>query len=162
VQFFRHGSDIPEHLLQAHEDGPVVFFYGAGISYPRAADRLSRPDGQAALPSPFGHTQSRAVVRHQEGSSTLPSVCWNRSRGWLGNPEQLFGSNSEYRPHSFKRYGHARCPADADTKPRGSTPGSSPSASPIACRRWRWAACRRRSRSDVHLTAKSSAASANG
>lgn len=34
MQFVRHGPDIPERLLQAHEDGRVVFFCGAGISYP--------------------------------------------------------------------------------------------------------------------------------
>lgn len=34
MQFVRHGPDIPERLLQAHEDGCVVFFCGAGISYP--------------------------------------------------------------------------------------------------------------------------------
>lgn len=33
-QFVRNGPDIPESLLQAHEDGRVVFFCGAGISYP--------------------------------------------------------------------------------------------------------------------------------
>ena len=34
MQFVRHGPDIPERLLQAHEDGRVVFFCGAGVSYP--------------------------------------------------------------------------------------------------------------------------------
>ena len=34
MQFFKDGPDIPEHLLEAHEDGEVVFFCGAGISYP--------------------------------------------------------------------------------------------------------------------------------
>lgn len=34
MQFVRHGPDIPERLLQAHEDRRVVFFCGAGISYP--------------------------------------------------------------------------------------------------------------------------------
>ncbi|MES2237267.1 MAG: anti-phage defense-associated sirtuin Dsr1 [Pseudomonadota bacterium] len=34
MQFVRHGPDIPERLLQAHEEGRVVFFCGAGISYP--------------------------------------------------------------------------------------------------------------------------------
>jgi len=34
VQFITNGPDIPEALLQAHEDGRVVFFCGAGISYP--------------------------------------------------------------------------------------------------------------------------------
>lgn len=34
MQLVQKGPDIPEHLLQAHEDGRVVFFCGAGISYP--------------------------------------------------------------------------------------------------------------------------------
>ncbi len=34
MQFIKRGPDIPEALLQAHEDGRVVFFCGAGISYP--------------------------------------------------------------------------------------------------------------------------------
>ena len=32
--FVANGPDIPESLLQAHEEGRVVFFCGAGISYP--------------------------------------------------------------------------------------------------------------------------------
>ena len=34
MQFIEGGPDIPERLLQAHEDGRVVFFCGAGISRP--------------------------------------------------------------------------------------------------------------------------------
>lgn len=34
MQFITHGPDIPDALLQAHEEGNVVFFCGAGISYP--------------------------------------------------------------------------------------------------------------------------------
>lgn len=34
MQFIKGGPDIPERLLQAHEDGRVVIFCGAGISYP--------------------------------------------------------------------------------------------------------------------------------
>ncbi|MCW8127556.1 anti-phage defense-associated sirtuin Dsr1 [Microbulbifer halophilus] len=34
MQFVRGGPDIPERLLEAHEEGRVVFFCGAGISYP--------------------------------------------------------------------------------------------------------------------------------
>jgi hypothetical protein len=33
MQFITNGPDIPESLLQAHEEGRVVFFCGAGISY---------------------------------------------------------------------------------------------------------------------------------
>lgn len=34
MQFVANGPDIPDRLLQAHEDGGVVLFCGAGISYP--------------------------------------------------------------------------------------------------------------------------------
>ncbi|MFX1739842.1 SIR2 family protein [Paraburkholderia sp. A1RI_3L] len=34
MQFVTNGPDIPNALLQAHEEGRVVFFCGAGISYP--------------------------------------------------------------------------------------------------------------------------------
>lgn len=34
MQFVANGPEIPEQLLQAHEEGRVVFFCGAGISYP--------------------------------------------------------------------------------------------------------------------------------
>jgi len=32
VQFITNGPDTPDALLQAHEDGRVVFFCGAGIA----------------------------------------------------------------------------------------------------------------------------------
>ncbi len=34
MQFIKNGPDIPERLLRAHEEGRVVFFCGAGISFP--------------------------------------------------------------------------------------------------------------------------------
>lgn len=34
MQFIKSGPDIPELLIQEHEEGRVVFFCGAGISYP--------------------------------------------------------------------------------------------------------------------------------
>lgn len=34
MQFITDGPEIPDALLQAHEEGRVVFFCGAGISYP--------------------------------------------------------------------------------------------------------------------------------
>ncbi len=33
MQFIKNGPDVPERLIQAHEDGRVVLFCGAGISY---------------------------------------------------------------------------------------------------------------------------------
>lgn len=34
MQFIKNGPDVPTELLEAHEEGNVVFFCGAGISYP--------------------------------------------------------------------------------------------------------------------------------
>ncbi len=39
--FVTNGPDIPERLLQAHEEGRVVFFCGAGISYPAGLPSFS-------------------------------------------------------------------------------------------------------------------------
>ena len=33
MQYIPNGPDIPEALIEAHEDGNVVFFCGAGVSY---------------------------------------------------------------------------------------------------------------------------------
>ena len=55
MQFVRNGPDIPERLLQAHEDGRVVFFCGAGISRPVLPDFAGLVD---KLYAEFGVTQS--------------------------------------------------------------------------------------------------------
>lgn len=34
MQFIENGPNIPDELLEAHEEGRVVFFCGAGVSYP--------------------------------------------------------------------------------------------------------------------------------
>ncbi|WP_447507700.1 anti-phage defense-associated sirtuin Dsr1 [Acinetobacter lactucae] len=34
MQFINNGPDVPDELLQAHEEGRVIFFCGAGISVP--------------------------------------------------------------------------------------------------------------------------------
>lgn len=54
MQFVTHGPDIPDALLQAHEDGRVVFFCGAGASYPAGlpgfkglVDEIYRRNGTA-------------------------------------------------------------------------------------------------------------------
>ena len=45
MQFVTNGPDVPERLLQAHEDRQVVFFCGAGISVPAG---LPKFDGLVA------------------------------------------------------------------------------------------------------------------
>ena len=52
MQFIENGPDIPEHLLQAHEDGKVVFFCGAGISYPAGL-----PDFKELVIKLYGNTR---------------------------------------------------------------------------------------------------------
>lgn len=41
VQFISNGPDIPNELVQAHEEGRVVFFCGAGISFPAGLPSFS-------------------------------------------------------------------------------------------------------------------------
>ena len=40
MQFVKNGPDVPDRLLQLHEDGRVVFFCGAGISCPAGLPRF--------------------------------------------------------------------------------------------------------------------------
>jgi len=54
MQFIANGPDIPDALLQAHEEGRVVFFCGAGVSYPAGlpgfgglVDEIYRRNGTA-------------------------------------------------------------------------------------------------------------------
>ena len=42
MQFVTNGPDIPDALLQAHEEGRVVFFCGAGVSYPAGLPGFKR------------------------------------------------------------------------------------------------------------------------
>ena len=42
MQFVKKGPDVPDRLLQAHEDGNVVFFCGAGISAPAGLPNFGR------------------------------------------------------------------------------------------------------------------------
>lgn len=42
MQFIPHGPDIPDDMLQAHEEGRLVFFCGAGISKPAGLPDFSQ------------------------------------------------------------------------------------------------------------------------
>lgn len=42
MQFIPHGPDIPNDMLQAHEEGRLVFFCGAGISMPAGLPDFSQ------------------------------------------------------------------------------------------------------------------------
>lgn len=52
--FVKDGPEIPDHLLQAHEEGRLVFFCGAGISYytglPGFEDLTKKTMGACGLP----------------------------------------------------------------------------------------------------------------
>lgn len=54
MQFVANGPDIPDALLQAHEEGRVVFFCGAGISYPAGL-----PDFHGLVESIYRHVGDR-------------------------------------------------------------------------------------------------------
>lgn len=72
MQFITNGPDIPNALLQAHEDGRVVFFCDAGISYPAGlpgfkglVDEIYRRNGTA--PSDI----ERAALARGQYNATL-------------------------------------------------------------------------------------------
>ncbi|MES2979771.1 MAG: anti-phage defense-associated sirtuin Dsr1 [Pseudomonadota bacterium] len=67
MQFITHGPDIPDALLQAHEDGRVVFFCGAGISYP------------AGLPD-FKQLVDEIYCRNDTAPSDIERVALNRGQ----------------------------------------------------------------------------------
>lgn len=93
MQFVTNGPDIPDVLLQAHEEGRVVFFCGAGISRPAGlpdfgglVQRLFQQAGEPADgaesdligQSQFDHAIGRYERRIQGGRTTtrrgLPSI----------------------------------------------------------------------------------------
>ena len=43
MQFINDGPDVPDELLRAHEEGKVIFFCGAGISYPAGFYNNKKP-----------------------------------------------------------------------------------------------------------------------
>ncbi len=72
MQFITHGPDIPDSLLQQHEEGRVIFFCGAGISYPAGlpgfkglVDRIYELVGTTQTPierEAYRHNQFDAVL----------------------------------------------------------------------------------------------------
>ena len=68
----RAGPDIPEKLLQAHEEGQVAFFCGAGISYPAKqpgfeglVSGLSRAERNQNAPGQAPNDESREEMAAQ-------------------------------------------------------------------------------------------------
>jgi hypothetical protein len=67
MQFIQNGPDIPDSLLQAHEEGRVVFFCGAGISYPAGLPNFKGLVNEiyqtiGTIPEPF---EKRAIEKKQ-------------------------------------------------------------------------------------------------
>lgn len=67
MQLVADGPDIPESLLQAHEEGRVVFFCGAGISYPAGLPGFGGlvDDIYALLGTTRNEIENRAYERDQ-------------------------------------------------------------------------------------------------
>ena len=87
MQFVKEGPDIPERLLEAHEEGEVVFFCGAGISYPAGLpgfkglvdelyDRLAPvPDAEQEAARKGGQLDTSIALleeKHVRGTKTSP------------------------------------------------------------------------------------------
>ncbi|WP_223592804.1 anti-phage defense-associated sirtuin Dsr1 [Pseudomonas sp. A-R-19] len=66
-QFVQNGPNIPESLLQAHEEGRVVFFCGAGISYPaRLPGFGGLVDKLYSELAPFPSAVQQAAIKSQQ------------------------------------------------------------------------------------------------
>ncbi|MEX8504140.1 SIR2 family protein [Leptothrix ochracea] len=72
MQFVQHGPDIPDALLQAHEEGRVVFFCGAGISCPAGlplfetlVDRIYKQVGDQA------DTHEKELIESKQFDQTI-------------------------------------------------------------------------------------------
>ena len=77
MQFIENGPDIPEALLQAQEEGRVVFFCGAGISYPAGLPGLNRPVNRPGFPRRLGASGSDAAQTLQAaGRQHLNDDVW--------------------------------------------------------------------------------------
>ncbi|MBN3228182.1 anti-phage defense-associated sirtuin Dsr1 [Pectobacterium brasiliense] len=60
MQFVTNGPDIPDSLLQAHEEGRVVFFCGAGVSVP-----AKLPDFKQLVENIFKQTDPRKTPQEE-------------------------------------------------------------------------------------------------
>lgn len=93
MQFVTNGPDIPDALLQAHEEGRVVFFCGAGISRPaglpdfgglvqrlfqQAGEPADKPEsdliGQSQFDRAIGHYERRIQGGRTTTRRGLPSI----------------------------------------------------------------------------------------
>lgn len=75
MQFVINGPDIPDELLQAHEEGNVVFFCGAGISYPAGL-----PDFKGLVDKIYEHahtTPSESAIEQQAYDKSQYDVTLN-------------------------------------------------------------------------------------
>lgn len=84
MEFIQDGPDIPERLLQAHEEGNVVFFCGAGISIPAGLPDFGRLVKQ--LYSEMGvepnDIQKKALSKHQYDTAMSLLENIRDSRAW--------------------------------------------------------------------------------
>ncbi|KLQ93029.1 anti-phage defense-associated sirtuin Dsr1 [Enterobacter kobei] len=72
MQFVTNGPDIPDSLLQAHEEGRVVFFCGAGISVPaKLPDFKELVEEIFKRTSPFKTPEEEKTFKNYQYDATL-------------------------------------------------------------------------------------------
>ena len=89
MQFVRNGPDIPERLLQAHEDGRVVLFCGAGISCPAGLPLFSKLVKR--LYADVGHTPNALQ------STAIKAKQFDRAIGLLEGESGIVGGRKAVR-----------------------------------------------------------------
>ncbi|MCY4005556.1 MAG: SIR2 family protein [Rhodobacteraceae bacterium] len=75
MQFTKNGPEIPERLLQEHEEGKVVFFCGAGISYaaglPGFKDLVKRLNSNLRVTPDAAQKAARQAKRYDHAITRL-------------------------------------------------------------------------------------------
>jgi hypothetical protein len=95
MQFVANGPEIPDALLRAHEEGRVVFFCGAGISYQFQPHFSARggtlQTSNFQLPSPVA-TNSQKQSLEWIGISAWPSTPVDAGGSWGRNNGKSFAT----------------------------------------------------------------------
>ncbi|MBR6124791.1 hypothetical protein IKQ19_14540, partial [Candidatus Saccharibacteria bacterium] len=91
VKFFEGAPEIPVKLLQLHEEGKVVFFCGAGISYPAGLPDFYNLTKQ--IHRRLNHKRSKNeinLLRAKKYDELLDLLEWNLTNGKNTMRQTLF------------------------------------------------------------------------
>jgi hypothetical protein len=114
VQLVKNGPDIPERLLQAHEEGRAVLFCGAGVSYPAGLPGFSGLVKK--LYSELGVSPSALEAAAIKNSQFDTAIGLIEGR-IVGGRATVREGVAEARPYAFSGHRYSRSLADIIAHP---------------------------------------------